>query len=162
MISEHKWNMVPGMDPHALASNDNPAIDDARLLARGAARLLYDMGYTAIPEFSFKTGRRADLFALGPKGEMTVVEIKSGMADFRADTKWMEYWGWCDRLYFAVSDRFPHTVIPDQAGLIVADGFGAAIVRESPHEPINAARRKSVMLRFARTAAERLGRIGEI
>jgi hypothetical protein len=147
------------MDISPLASAANPAIDDARLLARGAARLLYDMGYNAIPEFSFKTGRRADLFAIGPKGEMTVVEIKSGIADFRADTKWMEYWGWCDRLYFAVSDRFPQDVLPDQAGLIIADGFGAAIVRESPHDPINAARRKSVMLRFARCAAERLGRL---
>lgn len=141
------------------ASAANPAIDDARLLARGAARLLLDMGYTAIPEFSLKTGRRADLFALGPRGEMTVVEIKSGIADFRADTKWMEYRDWCDRLYFAVSDRFPRDILPEQAGLIIADGFGAAIVRESPHDPINAARRKSVMLRFARCAAERLTRL---
>ena len=143
----------------ALASQTNPAIDDARLLARGAARLLYDLGYNAIPEFSLASNRRADLFALSKKGEITIIEVKSGIADFRADTKWREYRDYCDRLYFAVSSRFPHELIPDDAGLIIADGFGAAIVRESPHDPLVAARRKAVTLRFARCAAERLMRL---
>lgn len=142
----------------ALASAFNPAIDDARLLARGAARLLYDLGYNAIPEFSLATSRRADLFAISKKGEISIVEVKSGVADFRADSKWPEYREYCDRLYFAVSARFPQELIPQEAGLIVADGFGAAILRESPHTPLAPARRKAVTLRFARCAAERLMR----
>ena len=147
------------MSLDALASSANPAIDDARLLMRGAARLLYDHGYNAIPEFSLASSRRADLFAVGPKGEITIVEVKSGIADFRADNKWHEYRDYCDRLYFAVSARFPREVLPEDAGLIVADGFGAAILRESPHHPLAGARRKAVTLRFARCAAERLMRL---
>lgn len=146
----------------ALASALNPAIDDARLLCRGAARLLYDLGYNAIPEFSLASNRRADLFAISKKGEIVIVEVKSGIADFRADSKWPEYRDYCDRLYFAVSSRFPHDLIPDEAGLIIADGFGAAVVRESPHEPLAAARRKAVTLRFARCAAERLMRMDAV
>lgn len=147
------------MSLDALASAANPAIDDARLLMRGAVRLLYDHGYNAIPEFSLASSRRADLFAVGPKGEVTIVEIKSGIADFRADGKWHEYRDYCDRLYFAVSARFPREVLPVDAGLIVADGFGAAILREAPHHPLAGARRKAVTLRFARCAAERLMRL---
>ncbi len=143
----------------ALASAANPAIDDAQLLMRGTARLLYDLGYNAIPEFSLASSRRADLFAISRKGEIIIVEVKSGIADFRADNKWPDYRDYCDRLYFAVSSRFPHDLIPDEVGLIVADGFGAAILRESPHDPLVAARRKAVPLRFARTAAERLMRL---
>ena len=38
-----------GMDLSDVASSANPAIDDAQALMRGAARLLYQMGYSAIP-----------------------------------------------------------------------------------------------------------------
>lgn len=158
MHQERKANKLIAMTD-ALASALNPAIDDARLLCRGASRLLYDLGYNAIPEFSLASNRRADLFAISKKGEIAIVEVKSGIADFRADNKWPEYRDYCDRLYFAVSSRFPHDLIPDEAGLIIADGFGAAVVRESPHEPLAAARRKAVTLRFARCAAERLMRL---
>ncbi|MFT6461559.1 MAG: hypothetical protein ACJA0Y_001055, partial [Maricaulis maris] len=96
------------MDLDPVASVANPDIDDAQALRRGAARLLWHMGYSAIPEFILPDGRRADLAALGRKGEITIVEIKSGIADYRADNKWTNYAGYCDRLYFAVSQRFPH------------------------------------------------------
>ncbi|MFY0639219.1 MmcB family DNA repair protein [Maricaulis maris] len=144
-----------------VASTANPLIDDAQALTRGAARLLWHMGYSAVPEFSLPDGRRADLAALGRKGEITIIEIKSGLADFRADSKWTNYAGYCDRLYFAVSERFPRDVIPDDAGLIIADGFGGAIVRESPILKLAPARRKALTLRFARAAADRLMRVGE-
>lgn len=144
-----------------VASTANPLIDDAQALMRGAARLLWHMGYSAIPEFILPDGRRADLAALGRKGEITIIEIKSGIADFRADSKWTNYAGYCDRLYFAVSERFPHDVIPEDAGLIIADGFGGAIVRESPALTLAPARRKALTLRFARAAADRLMRVGE-
>ena len=139
----------------ALASPANPAIDDARALMRGAARLMLDLGLPAVPEFTLPCGRRADLAGLGPKGEIVIVEVKSGAADFRADRKWPEYFDWCDRFYFAVSDRFPRHLLPEETGLIVADAFGAGVVRESPVQRLSPARRKSLTLRFARNAAER-------
>ena len=140
----------------SLASQANPAIDDAQALMRGAARLLLDLGITAIPEFTLPSGRRADLAGLGPKGEIVIVEIKSGIADFKADQKWPEYFDWCDRFYFAVSERFPHSILPEQTGLIIADAFGAGIIRECDPVPLASARRKSLTLRFARNAAERV------
>ena len=144
-----------------VASAANPLIDDAQALMRGAARLFWHMGFSTIPEFILPDGRRADMAALGRKGEIAIVEIKSGMADFRADSKWTNYAGYCDRLYFAVSQRFPHDVIPQDAGLIIADGFGGAIIRESPVLTLAPARRKALTLRFARAAADRLMRAGE-
>lgn len=142
-------------EPSFPARADNPAIDDARALMRGAARLLLDLGVTAIPEFTLPSGRRADLAGLGPKGEMVIVEIKSGVADYRADLKWPEYFEWCDRFYFAVSERFPADLLPDEAGLIIADGFGGAVVRDCPARALAPARRKALTLKFARNAAER-------
>jgi hypothetical protein len=145
----------PGFPGSIPARADNPAIDDARALMRGAARLLLDLGVTAIPEFTLPSGRRADLAGLGPKGEMVIVEIKSGVADYRADQKWPEYFDWCDRFFFAVSERFPADLLPGEAGLIIADGFGGAVVRECPVRPLAPARRKALTLKFARNAAER-------
>ena len=142
-------------DPLPTARASNPAIDDARLLMRGAARLLMDLGITAIAEFTLPCGRRADLAGLGPKGEMVIVEVKSGVQDFRTDEKWPDYFAWCDRFYFAVSERFPSDILPEQTGLIIADGFGGAVVRESPVAKLAPARRKAQTLKFARNAAER-------
>ena len=142
-------------DPLPTARASNPAIDDARLLMRGTARLLLDLGITAIAEFTLPCGRRADLAGLGPKGEMVIVEVKSGVQDFRTDEKWPDYFAWCDRFYFAVSDRFPAEMLPEQTGLIIADGFGGAVVRESPFAKLAPARRKALTLKFARNAAER-------
>ena len=122
---------------------------------RGTARLLLDLGITAIAEFTLPCGRRADLAGLGPKGEMVIVEVKSGVQDFRTDEKWPDYFAWCDRFYFAVSDRFPADMLPEQTGLIIADGFGGAVVRESPVAKLAPARRKALTLKFARNAAER-------
>lgn len=122
---------------------------------RGAARLLMDLGITAIAEFTLPCGRRADLAGLGPKGEMVIVEVKSGVQDFRTDEKWPDYFAWCDRFYFAVSERFPSDILPEQTGLIIADGFGGAVVRESPVAKLAPARRKALTLKFARNAAER-------
>ncbi len=142
-------------DPLPTARASNPAIDDARLLMHGAARLLMDLGITAIAEFTLPCGRRADLAGLGPKGEMVIVEVKSGVQDFRTDEKWPDYFAWCDRFYFAVSERFPSDILPEQTGLIIADGFGGAVVRESPVAKLAPARRKALTLKFARNAAER-------
>ena len=128
------------------------------LLARGVCRALEQLGYASLVEFPLANGRRADILALGKAGELLVVEIKSSVADFRADRKWPAYRDFADRLYFAVPNEFPLVLIPEDCGLIVADGFGAAVLRHGIATPLAAARRRAVTLRFARHAAARLHR----
>jgi hypothetical protein len=127
-------------------------------VARGVSRLLLGRGYSPLLEFTLPNGRRLDVAAISDAGDIAAVEIKVSLADFRADEKWPEYLEYCDRYYFAVPEGFPLEVLPDGHGLIVADKFGAAIVREAPHSPITAGRRKSLLIRFGRTAAERSAR----
>lgn len=128
----------------------------AQQIARGVLRLMTDHGYAGVTEMTLANGRRADVAAIGPGGEITIVEIKSSVADFRSDQKWPEYRPFCDRFYFAVGHDFPQGLIPDETGLIIADAFGGAILREPECEKLVAARRKAVTLRFARLAATRL------
>ncbi|MFE1603170.1 MmcB family DNA repair protein [Methylobacterium sp. ID0610] len=120
---------------------------------RGVRRLFAELGHVTIPEFTLANGRRADLIALGPSGQLTIVEIKSGLPDFRADRKWPDYRDFCDRFYFAVPEDMRTDVLPEDTGLIVADAFGAAILREPAEHPLAGARRKAVTLRFAHMAA---------
>jgi hypothetical protein len=124
-------------------------------VTRGAARLLTALGYAPLAEVTLPNGRRADLMALGPKGQILIVEVKSGIEDFRADGKWPEYRPYCDAFAFAVAPEFPREVLPDEPGLIVADGFGGAVLREAPVETLAGARRKALTLAFARLAALR-------
>jgi hypothetical protein len=130
-------------------------------VARGVSRLLLERGLSPLLEFTLPTGRRLDVAAISESGDFTAVEIKVSLADFRADEKWPEYLDYCDRYYFAVPDGFPLEALPGDHGLIVADRFGAAIIREAQHSPIVAARRKSLLIRFARTAAERFARAAD-
>lgn len=128
------------------------------LLARGVCRAFEQLGYASLVEFPLANGRRADVLALGRTGDLAIVEIKSSVADFRADRKWTEYRLFADRLYFAVPNDFPPLLIPEECGLMVADAFGAAVVRQGVATPLNPARRRAVTLRFAMTAALRLRR----
>ena len=128
----------------------------ALAIARGTARHLHALGYCVVSELALPSGRRADLIALGGDGEIIIVEIKSSIADFRADQKWTDYRQHCDRLFFATVAEVPAGIFPADAGLIVADAFGAAIVSEAPEHRLGAATRKTVMLRFAQAAAQRL------
>ena len=124
-------------------------------VTRGAGRLLAALGYAPLAEVTLPNGRRADLMALGPRGEIFIVEVKSGVEDFRTDQKWTEYLPYCDAFAFAVAPEFPRDILPEAPGLIVADGFGGAILREAPVEALAGARRKSLTLAFARLAAAR-------
>ena len=133
--------------------------DVPKELARGLCRALAQRGFATLLEVSLANGRRADVLALGRDGEIVVVEVKSSVADFKNDHKWPEYRDFCDRLYFAVPAGFPAELIPNECGLIVADPFGAAIVREAAAVPLAAARRRAVLLRFARLGAGRLRRL---
>ena len=126
-------------------------------VTRGAFRLLEALGYAALTEVTLPNGRRADLMALGPKGQIFIVEVKSGIEDFRVDVKWPEYRPYCDAFAFAVAPEFPREILPDEPGLIVADGFGGAVLTPSPVTPLAGARRKALTLAFARLAALRAG-----
>lgn len=130
--------------------------DVTAALARGVTRLLIDHGLTPLLEVPLANGRRADVMALTASGEIWIVETKSCVADYACDAKWPDYIEYCDRFFFAVAEDFPRELIPEEAGLIVADGFGGAVLRDSPHRPLVAARRKAVTLQFARLAALRL------
>ena len=125
------------------------------VVTRGAARLLTALGYAPLAEVTLPNGRRADLMALGPKGELFIVEVKSGLEDFRTDQKWHEYGPYCDAFAFAVAPEFPREVLPPEPGLIVADGFGGAVLREAEQVPLAGARRKALTIAFGRLAALR-------
>jgi hypothetical protein len=135
------------------------ARDLPKELARGLCRALAQRGFATLTEVPLATGRRADVLALGREGELVIIEIKSSVADFKSDRKWPEYRQFCDRLYFAVPEGFPCELIPEDCGLIAADPFGGAILREAPFVPLAAPRRRAVLLRFARIAAGRLRRM---
>jgi hypothetical protein len=129
-----------------------------RAVTRGAARLLGELGQGVLIEFSLVTGRRVDVIGIDRAGIVTVIEVKASVADFKGDHKWREYLEFCDVFYFAVAPDFPRDLLPDDenCGVIIADRFGAEILREAVPEKLGAARRKAVTLRFARTASQRL------
>lgn len=137
----------------ALVASTRP--ETTATVTRGAARLLVALGYAPLAEVTLPNGRRADLMALGAKGQIFIVEVKSGIEDFRVDLKWPEYRPYCDAFAFAVAPEFPREILPEEPGLIVADGFGGAILREAPVEALPGARRKAMTLAFARLAALR-------
>lgn len=138
-----------------LPSRELPPLAGARL-ARGVARALRGLGFVSVEEMVPVPGLRVDLMALGPKGEIWVIECKSGRADFRADRKWQGYLDWCDRFFWAVDGAFPTDLLPAETGLILADAYDAEILRMAPETPLAAARRKAVTQKFARAAAGRL------
>lgn len=130
-----------------------PAVTAA--VTQGAARLMADLGYAPLLEVCLPNGRRADVMALGPRGEIAICEVKSSVEDFRCDRKWGDYLPFCDAYYFAVAPEFPIDILPDEPGLIVADGFGGAVVRPATPSPLAPARRKALTLAFARLGAMR-------
>lgn len=122
----------------------------------GVTRALIDADHGVLSELPLANGRRADLVGIDKAGQVTIVEVKSSLADYRSDHKWQDYLDYCDLFYFAVSDDFPKGVLPETEGMIIADKFSAEIIRPSQHRPLSAARRKAMLIRFARLAAGRL------
>lgn len=133
--------------------------DTTAAVTRGTRRFFALSGHATVTELSLKGGRRADIMAIDPKGAVTIVEVKSSIEDFRADGKWFDYGPYCDHFYFAVAADFPADLIPDHCGLIIADAYEAVIEREPEPTPLNAARRKAVLLRFAQASAGKLWRL---
>lgn len=126
-----------------------------QLLARGVCRHLLGHGFVTVEEFVPGPGLRVDVLALGPKGELWVVECKSGRADFMGDHKWQGYLEFCDRFFWAVDGEFPTDLLPEGTGLIVADAYDAEILRMGPETRLAPARRKVMVQKFARHAALR-------
>nr|WP_314433541.1 DNA repair putative endonuclease MmcB [uncultured Brevundimonas sp.] len=124
-------------------------------VTRGAARLMMDRGYAPLLEVCLPNGRRADVMAVGPKGDIVICEVKSSVDDYRVDRKWHEYVPFCDAFYFAVAPEFPQGILPEEPGLIVADCFGGAVLRDAPSSPLAPARRKALTIAFARLGAWR-------
>ena len=135
---------------------DGRQSEAAAALQRGVCRTLRAHGLSVVTELPLSNGRRADVVALSPAGDIMIIEIKSCLIDYKTDAKWHDYLDYCDRLYFAVATDFPADVIPVEAGLILADRYGADVVRDPAEDRLNAARRKAMMLCFARAAALRL------
>lgn len=127
-------------------------------VARGVSRLLLEDGFSPLLEFTLPNGRRLDVAAIGPGGEMLGVEIKVALADLKGDSKWPEYLDYCDLFYFAIPPDFPDEHVPSETGLIVADRYGGAIVKQAQAQSLHVSRRKAVTVSFARLAAERLSR----
>jgi hypothetical protein len=142
-------------------SIDRRQSETALLIARGVRRLLRARGFSSLTELPLIDGRRADIAAVNRDGEVLIVEVKSSPADFRADRKWLDYVACCDRLYFAISERTPADLMPLEAGLIVADPYGAEIVREAELKRMAPASRRALLLRFAQAAADRLHRLAD-
>ena len=143
-------------EPYQILSIDAPGLTPGQRLARGVARHLRGHGFVTVEELVPAQGLRVDVMALGPKGEIWVVECKSGRADYAADQKWHLYLEWCDRFFWAVDADFPTDLLPEGSGLILADGYDAEIVRMGPITPVAPARRKMLVQGFARHAALRL------
>lgn len=149
---------IPGTLPAAIVTE---------AVTAGACRLMRDMGFSPLTEFKLGSGRRADIGGLNGRGRMAIVEVKASVSDLRGDSKWTDYLAYCDCFYFAVAEDFPLAIfeepafLPDRAGLMITDRFGGVVRRLAREEPMNAARRRSETLRFARRAAGRLHRLSE-
>jgi len=141
---------------HIVPPVDGRQSETALAIQRGVGRLFHQQGFAMVTELSLATNRRADVVALGPDGEIWIVEIKSSIEDYRVDVKWPDYRLSCDRLLFATHAGVPLDIFPEDAGLILADGYDAEVMRPAPEHRLAGATRKAMLLRFGRAAANRL------
>jgi hypothetical protein len=141
------------------APQDQRQSETAFLVARGTRRMPRRLNFSTLTELPLLSGRRADIVALSSNGSIFIVEIKSSLADFRADAKWREYHAHCDRFYFAIPESMPADLMPQDVGLVLADAYSADIVRRAPEHRMATATRRAMLLRFAHSAAIRLQRV---
>ena len=147
------------MHINSRAGGDAQQVTDR--VTRGVCRMLTELGYETLREFRVGTNRRVDVIGLNSDGEFVIVEVKSSAADFRSDQKWREYLDFCEKFYFAVPEDFPQSMLPENCGLMIADGFGGVVRRPSPVGSMNGNRKRSQLVRFALTAGSRLRRAYE-
>jgi hypothetical protein len=139
----------------------SPATVRTAQVCRAATRFCGFRGWAPVHEMQLPNGRRADVLALKPDGCFVVVEVKSCARDFLSDLKWPEYRDYCDQLFFAVDLDFPQELLPDDAGLLVADGADAAVLRDAPQHRLAPARRRALLHRYAVVAAGRLAALSD-
>lgn len=123
---------------------------------RAVLRFCLHRGWAPVAEMPLPNGRRADVLALLPDGCFAVIEVKSCARDFLTDAKWPAYRDYCDQLYFAVDLDFPQALLPEEVGLLVADGPDAVALRDAPSHRLAPARRRALLHRHAVVAASRL------
>ena len=147
--------------PSPCADVDSTAQLVASDVSRGVCRMLLRHDCVALSEVPLPNGRRADLMALDAQGAVIIVEIKVSRADLLGDLKWPDYLDWCDRYYWAVPVGFDtaplagEAFLPERSGIIVADRYDAAVLREAHRSPLSAPMRKKMTLAFARRGARR-------
>jgi hypothetical protein len=149
-----------------MASTPSLCFTDAPLaaqdVARGVTRMFFNQDIFALCEVPLPNGRRADMMGIDGSGVITIVEIKVSRADLLGDGKWLDYLDYCDRFIWAVPAGFDLSPFegenfhPAICGLVVADRYDAAVIREPALRRLAPARRKAETLRFARRAARRL------
>ena len=142
------------MTDHADTAAATPEL--TRQVTRGVCRYLSNLGYSVLTEFTLKNGRRTDVIALGQDGSVVIVEVKTSVADLKADQKWPEYRDFCDQLFFATPRDFPLDLLPPACGILVADSWDAEEIRAADFAPLHASRRRVLTLKLARKAAQRL------
>lgn len=152
--STNPFAPVPNVDSQQVARTRD--YERARTILRGTQRLLRTLDFESLSEVTLGNGRRADVLAVRRNGDIWIIEIKSSIADYRADQKWPEYREYCDALLFAVAPDFPSEILPCDTGLILADAYAGELIRQPPLHPLATARRKAVTLSIARTASMRL------
>jgi hypothetical protein len=128
-------------------------------ISRGVRRLLSATGYSSVCELPLPNGRRADVVAISASGHICIIEVKTSAADFRSDLKWPTDREYCDQFFFAVAKDGPVDLIPQNTGLILSDSYSGEIIRDAPIITLAPARRRSMLLAFARHAADRLHRL---
>jgi hypothetical protein len=158
MIAQQLKMLVPQneLPESPLLPLDRRQSERALAIRRGVCRRLRAEGMALIPEVTLRSGRRADLVGIAGDGSITIVEIKSSIEDFRADGKWQDYCCHSDYFYFATGPHVPAEIFPQGIGLIIADLYGAEILRPSQCEKLPAATRKEMLVRIARIGALRL------
>jgi len=150
------WFMLPGMSEFRPVPEDVLPAQPGQRLARGVTRMLSALGHAALPEFVPTGGLRVDVISIAPGGEIWIVECKSCRSDFTSDRKWQGYLDYCDRFFWAVDAEFPQDLLPAESGLILADSWGAEMVRMSPETRLAGARRARLLREIARVSTGRL------
>ncbi len=126
------------------------------VLTRGVCHLFGNLGFATLKEFKLPNRRRVDVIAMNPKGNFSIIEVKSTVGDYKTDNKWLEYLPYCQRFYFAVPYNFPTDILPKECGVIVADAFDAAIKKESFCSELNPTRHRHLLIRFGHVAGHRI------
>jgi len=127
-----------------------------QFIARGVCRHLKQYNFSCLEEFVPIKGSRVDIIAIGPRGEIWIIECKSSPADYNQDQKWEKYLPFCDRYFWAVPQNFPTNILPAKDGLMIADQYDAEIVRYGQEYKISPQKRKVITAKVARNASDRL------